>query len=67
MIFPLEQLVKFTGEDQNIYEITCAASHRAYQLSKLEDPVIAQNDGKVVSIAAQQLFTQQIKYIREEK
>jgi DNA-directed RNA polymerase subunit omega len=65
MIFPLEQLIKFTSENQNIYEITCAASHRAYQLSKLEDPIIAENDGKVVSIAANQLFTEQIKYIRE--
>ncbi len=66
MFFPLEQLIKFTGEDQNIYEITCAASHRAYQLSKLEDPVIEKNDGKVVSTAASQLFTSEVKYLREE-
>lgn len=45
MIFPLEQLIKFKD---NIYEITCAASRRAYQLSRMNDPVIAENDGKVV-------------------
>ena len=32
MIFPLEQLVKFTN---NVYEITVAASHRAYQMSMI--------------------------------
>ena len=59
MIFPLEQLVKFKD---NIYEITCAASRRAYQLSRLGDPIIEENDGKVVSLAAKQLFTHDVKY-----
>ena len=59
MIFPLEQLIKFKD---NIYEITCAASRRAYQLSRMNDPVIAENDGKVVSLAAKQLFTDQVQY-----
>lgn len=59
MIFPLEQLVKFTN---NVYEITVAASRRAYQMSMVKDPSIEQNDGKVVSLAAKQLFTEQVQY-----
>ena len=59
MIFPLEQLVKFKD---NIYEITCAASRRAYQLSRLGDPIIEENEGKVVSLAAKQLFTHDVQY-----
>ncbi len=59
MIFPLEQLIKFNG---NIYEITCAASRRAYQLSRIEDETVRENDGKVVSIAARQLFTDKVQY-----
>lgn len=63
MIFPLEETVKFTG---NIYEATVAASRRAYQLAMIKDPIIEQNDGKVVSLAAKQLFTGQIQYRRIE-
>lgn len=63
MIFPLEQLIKFKD---NIYEITCAASRRAYQLSRMNDPIIAENDGKVVSTAARQLFTEEVQYRIEQ-
>lgn len=63
MIFPLEELIKFKA---NVYEITCAASHRAYQLSVLRDPIIEENDGKVVSLAAKQLFSSQIQYRLEQ-
>lgn len=59
MIFPLEQLVKFNN---NVYEITVAASRRAYQMAMVKDPSIEQNDGKVVSLAARQLFTEQVQY-----
>ncbi|MBQ5780412.1 MAG: DNA-directed RNA polymerase subunit omega [Spirochaetaceae bacterium] len=59
MIFPLEDLIKFEG---NIYEITCAASRRAYQLSKLDDPEVKKNDDKAVSLAAKQLFKKEIEY-----
>ena len=59
MIFPLENLVKFNG---NVYEITVAASRRAYQMSMIKDPAIDENDGKVVSVAARQLFNQDIQY-----
>ncbi len=59
LIFPLEQLVKF---ENNVYEITVAASRRAYQLAKINDPEIEENSGKVVSLAAKQLFNQDVTY-----
>jgi len=59
MIFPLEQLVEFTG---NVYEITCASIRRAYQLSMVRDPIIEENDGKVVSLAAREVFTKKVEY-----
>ena len=63
MIFPLQELIKFTD---NVYEINCAASRRAYQLSMVRDPIIEENDGKVVSLAARQLFTKEIQYRIEQ-
>lgn len=64
MIFPLEDLVKFKG---SIYEITVAASRRAYQLAMVKDPLIEENDDKVVSLAARQLFTNEVQYRIERK
>lgn len=64
MIFPLENLVKFEG---SIYEITSAASRRAYQLAMLKDPDVQENDGKVVSLAAKQLFNKDVKYRIEQQ
>ncbi len=64
MIFPLEQLVEFDG---NIYEITVAASRRAYQMAKINDPEIEANSDKVVCVAARQLFNKRVKYRIEEK
>ena len=63
MIFPLEELIEYKG---NMYEITSAASRRSYQLSMLKDPDIDSHDGKVVSLAANQLFTEQIEFRIEE-
>jgi DNA-directed RNA polymerase subunit omega len=63
MIFPLEKLIKYTG---NIYEITCASSRRAYQISMVHDDVIDKNDGKVVSVAAKQLFHNDVQYRIEQ-
>ena len=63
MIFTLEQLIKFRD---NIYEITCAASRRAFQISMVRDDVIQENQGKVVSVAAKQLFTDEVKYRIEQ-
>ena len=63
MIFPLEELIKY---DENMYEITAAASRRSYQLSMLRDPEIEDYGGKVVSLAACQLFTKEIEFRLEE-
>jgi DNA-directed RNA polymerase subunit omega len=63
MIFPLEELIEY---DRNMYEITAAASRRSYQLSMLKDPEIEFNDGKVVSLAARQIFTDEIEFRLEE-
>ena len=59
MVFPLEELVKYSD---NIYEITVAASRRAFQMAKVEDPAIEENDGKVVSLAARQLFDDEVTF-----
>lgn len=59
MLFPLEGLVKFNS---NIYEITVAANRRAYQMLRIKDPAIEQNDDKVVSLAAKQLFDKKVEY-----
>ena len=64
MIFPLEQLVEFDG---NIYEITVAASRRAYQMAKVQDPELEANSDKVVCVAARQLFNKKVNYRIEEK
>ena len=64
MIFPLEQTVRF---EENIYEATVAASHRAYQLAMIKDErQIEEYDGKVVSLAAKQLFNSEVQYRRIE-
>ena len=66
MIFPLKELIEY---DKNMYEITAASSRRSYQLSMLyaadDDQVkywIDDNDGKVVSLAARQVFTKEIEF-----
>jgi DNA-directed RNA polymerase subunit omega len=59
MIFPLEALIKYEG---NMYEITAAALRRSYQLSVLRDPEIEENDGKVVSLAARQVFNKEVSF-----
>ncbi|MBR1613905.1 MAG: DNA-directed RNA polymerase subunit omega [Treponema sp.] len=63
MIFPLEQLVKFTD---NVYEATAAASKRAYQLAMTKDKALDDNDGKSVSLAARQIFCNEVKYEKVE-
>jgi len=59
MIFPLKSLIEY---DENMYEITTAASRRSYQLSMLRDEEIEENDGKVVSLAARQIFTKEVEF-----
>ena len=66
MIFPLKELIEY---DRNMYEITSASSRRSFQLSMLyavnDDDAkywIDENDGKVVSLAAKQVFTKEIGF-----
>jgi DNA-directed RNA polymerase subunit omega len=59
MIFPIEELIEYK---ENMYEITAAASRRSFQLSMLRDPDIYDVDGKVVSLAAQQVFTKEVEF-----
>jgi DNA-directed RNA polymerase subunit omega len=63
MIFPLEELIEYNG---NMYEITSASSRRSFQLSMIRDEEIEMNDGKVVSLAARQVFTGEILFRIEE-
>ncbi len=64
MIFPLKELVKFTG---NVYELTVASSKRAYQMSRINDEKIAENNGKVVSLAAGEILSKEVTYRIENK
>ncbi|EID84991.1 DNA-directed RNA polymerase, subunit K/omega [Treponema sp. JC4] len=64
MVFPLEKLVEFKD---NIYEITVAASRRAYQMARVNDPEIEANQDKDVCAAAKQLFNKRVTYRIEHK
>ena len=71
MIFPLEELI---GYEKNMYEITAASSRRSYQLSMLyatdDDRFkywIDESEGKVVSLAARQVFTKEIEFRLDTK
>ena len=71
MIFPLEELIVYVD---NMYEITAACSRRSYQLSMLHAAndlqarqQIDENDGKVVSLAARQIFTREVDFRLESQ
>jgi DNA-directed RNA polymerase subunit omega len=60
MIFPLKELIEY---DDNMYEVTSAASRRAYQLSSvLEKEEKEDFDGKMVPLAAMQVFTKEVQF-----
>jgi DNA-directed RNA polymerase subunit omega len=60
MIFPLKELIEY---DDNMYEITTAASRRAYQLaSVMEKDEKDDWDGKMVALAALQIFTEEVQF-----
>jgi DNA-directed RNA polymerase subunit omega len=60
MIFPLKDLIEYDG---NMYEITIAASRRAYQLSTLMDKDEKEDyDGKMVALAAREVFTRRVQF-----
>jgi len=60
MIFPLKELIEY---GDNMYEITTAASRRAYQLSSvMEKDEKDDYDGKMVALAAMQVFTKEVQF-----
>lgn len=63
MILPLELLERDQG---NVYQLTCAAIRRAYQITVTGDEDLDKNDGKVVSTAIRQILTQKVQYRIEE-
>ena len=71
MIFPLEELIQY---EKNMYEVTVASSRRSYQLSMLYTAYdgyarysIDANDGKVVSLAAREVFTEEVEFRLEKE
>ena len=59
MILPLDKLI---GDDNNVYELTCAAIRRAAQITLAGDEDVDENEGKVVSTALQQILTKKVEY-----
>jgi DNA-directed RNA polymerase subunit omega len=60
MIFPLQELIEY---DDNMYAVTAAASRRAYQLSNVFDKESKEEfDGKMVALAARQVFTKEVEF-----
>jgi DNA-directed RNA polymerase subunit omega len=60
MIFPLKELIEY---GDNMYEVTTAASRRAYQLSSMmEKEEKEEYNGKMVALAALQVFTEEVKF-----
>jgi DNA-directed RNA polymerase subunit omega len=60
MIFPLEELIEY---DKNMYEITAAAARRSYQLSMVMDRDEKEEyDGKMVALAAREVFTERVEF-----
>lgn len=63
MILPLDLLEQYQG---NIYEHTCAAIRRAYQITMTGEEELEENGGKVVSTAIRQILSEQVRYRIEE-
>ncbi|KGE72836.1 DNA-directed RNA polymerase subunit omega [Spirochaeta lutea] len=59
MIIPLDLLI---SEEENVYEMTCAAIRRAYQVTVTGDEELSKNNGKVVSTAISQILTRKVQY-----
>ena len=60
MSFPLKKLIEYK---KNVYEITAAASRRSYQLTMLMDKDEKDDfDGKMVTLAANQIFSKEIEF-----
>ena len=63
MDFPLKKLIEY---EKNVYEITAAASRRSYQLTMLMDKEEKDDyEGKMVTLAANQIFFQDVEFRME--
>ena len=63
MILPLDLLERYQG---NVYELTCAAVRRAYQITVTGDDDLDGDDAKVVSTAIRQMLSKMVQYRIEE-
>ncbi len=63
MILPLDLLNSY---EKNIYELTCAAIRRAYQITIAGDEEVEANNGKVVSVSIKQILTNKVVFRLEE-
>ena len=59
MILPLDLLLSYDG---NGYELAAAAMRRAVQINQAGDEELAQNRGKIVSLAVRQILTKKVSY-----
>jgi len=59
MVIPIDLL---ESEEGHMYQITCAAIKRAYQLTVTGDEELEKSDGKVVSVALKQILTKKVQY-----
>ena len=65
MNFPLKKLIDYK---KNVYEITAAASRRSYQLAMLMDKEEKEDyDGKMVTLAANQIFSKEVEFRLESE
>jgi len=65
MIFPLKELIEY---QDNMYEVTTAASRRAYQLSSIMEKDEKDDwDGKMVALAAKEVFTEEVEFRLESE
>ena len=63
MILPLDSLI---GYEDNVYELTCAAIRRAFQMTVTGDEEVEENLGKVVPTAISQILTQKVTFRLED-
>ncbi len=63
MKLPLNLLIK---NQENMYEVTCAAIRRAVQINLAGDEELDDSKGKIVSLAVKQILTRKVEYRLEE-
>ena len=63
MKLPLNLLIK---NQENMYEVTCAAIRRAVQINLAGDEELDDKKDKIVSLAIKQILTSKVEYRLEE-